>query len=371
MKTARVGRQLGEYQFVELGGAGGFSVVWKARRISDDQLVALKLPRVAAFTEHLRQEANLMQQVDDPQVLNLLAANLDHDPPHLVMPWIEGSNLPLPQEVPPPREQVVALERMLELVRVVARLHDQGLVHGDLKPGNVRVDGEGKIWLLDFGLARLQVQTKQERSLALSLVSVDGQSIAGTLDFMAPELLSGQQPTPASDVYSLGVILHRLLVGTPPAFGVSPSSLNPYLPPGCDLFIGHLLQQALEQRLCSAAELIEPLEYFVAEERRWGMIRNGHERRRKAIVQRARIRRLLRGLFWLSLPLIGALLALYYWRSLTLLGGLFRLLVVVVMTPLVLLGVPRINIWIIRGVEERRQRRLEARRRRRWLARGG
>lgn len=373
MKTARIGRRLGDYQLVEQAGAGGFSVVWRARHVETDEPVAIKISRVPAFTEHLRREADLLEQVSDPQVVSLLAVNLDHEPPHLVMPWLEGADLELPSEPPEPRQILPALERTLDLVRIVGRLHEKDLVHGDLKPGNVRVDPEGQCRLLDLGLARIQVMTRQQRSLALSLVSVDGHSIAGTLDFMAPELLGGQPPTPSSDIYSIGVILHHLLTGRPPAFGINAMSLNPYLPQGIDEFLRQLLHRDPEQRGRVAAELVEPLEHYVRVERACLAERgNGHERRRKRLLRAERTRRLARALGQVVLPLLMVPLVAYWGWFTTQDGELPPWWVVLL--PVVLygafLGVQQVNVWIVDMIEARRQERLDARRRAAWGKRG-
>ncbi len=373
MKSARIGRILGDYELLEGAGAGGFSVVWKAKHVETGALVALKIPRVPAFTEHLRQEAGLLLEAADEQVVPLLAVDLDHDPPYLVMPWLDGCNLPLPEDVPEPKQILPGLVRMLELAEIVARLHQRQIVHGDLKPGNVRLDEQQKIWLLDLGLARIQVQTKQQRSLALSLVSVDGHSISGTLDFMAPELLGGGEPTTASDIYSLGVILHKLLAGRPPAFGISPMTLNPYLPPGMGAFLERMLHRSATERFAEAGELVEPLTDFVWQERICSKRKDGHEKRRRAMAGRAQLRRGAGLLLQLSLPLMLISVGARYLWPLMASGEVkpWWLLGVPLGLMLVFHGAQRINLWIVGRIEQQRQRRLDARRRKRWTGAHG
>src|SRR5262249_51000155 len=144
-------------------------------------------------------------------------------------------------KAPDPREIVTALRRFRKVAAVVARLHEAGIVHGDLKPGNLRFDPPGNCHVLDLGLARHQVTVRQASTLRASIVSVTGEKIAGTLEFMAPEVMSGARPEQAADVYALGVLLHSMLCGRPPAFGVSPGELNPFLPPGMTDFLRQML----------------------------------------------------------------------------------------------------------------------------------
>src|SRR5438128_2108945 len=109
---------LGDYELLEKAGAGGFSVVWKARRPEDGALRAVKVPLVEGFVEHLRREANLARRFEHPQVVPILEVHLDADPPHLVMPWVEGRPLALPESAPSPPGIVEAFEEVLGLAVV-------------------------------------------------------------------------------------------------------------------------------------------------------------------------------------------------------------------------------------------------------------
>src|SRR5437660_1704375 len=102
MDLAR-GMFVGDYELLERAGAGGFSIVWKAKRPDDPALYAIKIPLVESFVEHLRREADLAGRLRHPRVVEILRVELAHDPPHLVMPWIDGRTLALPESAPPPR----------------------------------------------------------------------------------------------------------------------------------------------------------------------------------------------------------------------------------------------------------------------------
>jgi hypothetical protein len=232
-----------------------------------------------------------------------------------------------------------------------------------VKPGNVLVDQAGAVHLLDLGLARLQVATRLERSLAQSLVSVDGKSIAGTLDYMAPELFDGKTPGIPSDVYSLGVLLHGLLTGRPPAFGVAPGSLNPYLPPGTEDLLRRMLHHDPASRAPDARAVLGEIDHLIAAERRCLAKKNGHERRRVFMTRMATLRRGLRALVTSAavITLCGA--ALYLAVSMLDSGRTPQALQVVAaitgmfgfmffMCVPALLAITSINAWILRVPEK-------------------
>lgn len=287
------GQEFAGYRLLDQVGAGGFSLVWRAERVETGTVVALKFPRSPEFIAHLRREAVIATRFQDPRVVGILEVRLEHDPPFLAMPYVGGANLEVPAAAPEPKAIEAALVRFRQVAEVVDRLHQNGVVHGDLKPGNLRFDEQGVCRVLDLGLARFQVRARQASTLRASVVSVTGEKIAGTLEYMAPELMSGGTPGAASDVYALGVLLHQMLCGRPPAFGVSPLELNPYLPPGMTDFLRLALRPDPARRLPTAGAMLPALDAFIKAERRCGARRNGHERR---LVFQRRMRTLARGL---------------------------------------------------------------------------
>ncbi len=142
MEDLELGQRIDEYTLIEPVGAGGFSVVWRARNEATGGQVALKFPLVEEFLSHLRQQANLSGLIEDPCVVPITHSRLTSSPPYLVMPWVDGTPLVLSSE-PPGLEQmagvVEGLERLAEVGRIMARLHDRGIIHGDLKPGNMAI----------------------------------------------------------------------------------------------------------------------------------------------------------------------------------------------------------------------------------------
>ncbi len=345
-----VGQVVGSYRLLEQIGAGGFSLVWRAEHVTTGEIVAIKLPRVPDFIAHLRREALIGTHFRDPQVIGIIELRLDHDPPFLVTPFVPGSDLQLPDVAPPPEDMVTELRRFRRIAEVVACLHDADIVHGDLKPGNIRFDPAGACFLLDLGLARHHVSVRQSSTLRASIASVTGEKIAGTLEFMAPEVMSGKRPARTADVYALGVILHTQLCGRPPAFGVSPAELNPFLPPGMTDFLRQALHPDPERRLPSAGALLPAVDEFIRAEERCLRRRNGHARRR---VFHGRMRTLARGIRVLGCTAVLILLLCFGLPSLepALPKGGVAMAVVVSAIPLgflaFLLGVTTMNAWIL------------------------
>lgn len=293
-----LGREIGGYRVEEFVGAGGFSIVFRATRLATGERVALKLPRAEAFVEHLRREAMVSSRFDDAQVVEVREVRLDHDPPFLVMEFIEGADLAIPDGPVAPAEIARAFETFREVAAVVARMHEARVAHGDLKPGNLRMDASGRCHVLDLGVARQQVAARQVSTLRASIRSVTGEKIAGTLEYMAPEVVAGERPGTPADVYALGVLLHFMLCGRPPAFGVSPSELNPYLPPGFETFLRGMLHHDPLVRIQHAGALLPAIEGFIEGEKRCLARPDGHARRRVAMERMRTLARGARGLFW-------------------------------------------------------------------------
>ncbi len=310
------GQRIGDYEIVEFVGAGGFSLVFRARHGVTGAEVALKLPRNTEFLAHLKREALMAARLEDPRVVGITEVRLDHDPPYVVMPFVAGTPIVIPPEAVEPAGIVTAFVQLREIAAVVGSLHAAGIVHGDLKPGNLRRDLDGRVHVLDLGMARHQVAARQLTSLRASVVSVTGERIGGTLEYMAPEVLAGSPPGKGADVYALGVLLHQLLCGRAPAFGVSPAELNPFLPPGTAEFLRRMLERDPARRIGDARELDEDLREFIATELRCLAGSHGHVRR---LVFRTRMNVLLRGLRALSVAVlfIGGVAALSaYWPEL-------------------------------------------------------
>ena len=280
-----VGRTFGRWWLVERIGEGGVGLVYLAQNEVTGDIAALKFMREEYRTHrvvvaHFWEECRVVVGLRHPNILHGITFRAGPEGPFLCAKFIDGQTLAELISESGPVDPPTALQVMDQRFEALDHLHGRRIAHLDVKPDNVMVDRDGRVRVLDLGLARLQVESNLERSLAASLVSVDGRSIAGTLDYMAPELFEGKAPPPASDLYGLGVLLHHLLTGRPPAFGVSPVELQPYLTPGLPELLYALLAQDPARRLQSANTVAEILRAMATAERRCLARRNGHERRR-------------------------------------------------------------------------------------------
>jgi serine/threonine protein kinase len=206
----------GRYKVEELVGHGGMSSVYKARDALLERHVALKILHEQYstdedFVERFKREARSVAQLQHPNIVTVIDRGEENGRQFIVFEYIEGENL---------KEHVVrqgrldvreALEIADEVARGLAFAHGQGLIHRDVKPQNVLLNGDGRAKVTDFGIART--------------LDVDGMTqtgtVLGTSNYIAPEQASGQPVDAHSDVYALGAVLYELLAGEVPFPGES------------------------------------------------------------------------------------------------------------------------------------------------------
>ncbi|MBI4911593.1 MAG: protein kinase [Acidobacteria bacterium] len=263
--AAAPGKQLGFYRLVERIGIGGMGELWKAVDTRLDREVAIKvLPQAyAADEERLRRfekEARAVGSLNHPNILTLYELATCDGVPFLVMELLEGWTLRerLPVGGMPQRR---VLEIGLQIARGLTAAHEKGVVHRDLKPENIWITRDGRVKILDFGLAKLKLpgagvpgtgsgeNPTQERAKDQTLTRAG--MVIGTVAYMSPEQASGDELDGRSDLFSLGVVLWELLTGRRPFQGVSNSAtlkaiLNddpPELPP--ELKVQPMLERVL------------------------------------------------------------------------------------------------------------------------------
>ncbi len=211
----------GRYELTALVGQGGMGQVWTARDLLLGREVAVKLLRAAApggtHTDELRRrferESRVTARVDHPGLVTVHDAGTDTDELYLVMQYVRGTDLAdhLAENDPYPWPWAVAVAA--QLCAVLAAVHEAGVVHRDLKPRNLMLRHDGTLVVLDLGVAAvLGADTTR--------VTATGSPV-GSPAYMSPEQAMGSPVGPASDLYSLGAVLHELLSGTVPFEGSS------------------------------------------------------------------------------------------------------------------------------------------------------
>ncbi|MGA3318297.1 MAG: protein kinase [Candidatus Korobacteraceae bacterium] len=209
-----VGIALGHYRIVEKIGAGGMGEVYRAHDEHLARDVAIKvLPPGTLIDEsarkHFHKEALILSQLNHPNIATIYDFDTQQGVDFLVMEYIPGITLSEKVAAGPLAEKEV-LRLGVQLAEGLAAAHEQGVIHRDLKPGNVRVTADGRVKILDFGLAKLVGPfsgTESTQSLG------ESQAVAGTLPYMAPEQLRGQACDARTDIYSAGAVLYEMVTG--------------------------------------------------------------------------------------------------------------------------------------------------------------
>lgn len=221
-----IGRQLLHYKILQRLGSGGMGDVYAAEDLKLGRIVALKmLPKNRAIdAERFHHEARLLAALSHPNIVTLFAIEEDEGRRFLVMERVEGASLD--RHIP---EQGMDVGRLLDLAipltEATAAAHEKGIVHRDLKPGNIMVDAENRLKILDFGLAQpITEATEPDDEITvttreISNASQGGSKVSGTVPYMAPEALKGYTGDHRLDIFSLGVILYQMAAGHRPFVG--------------------------------------------------------------------------------------------------------------------------------------------------------
>ncbi len=271
--SSLIGRELSHYRIVEKIGEGGMGEVFLAHDSHLGHGVALKvLP--SGIDEHSRQlfrkEAHALSRLNHPNIVTVLDFDTQEDVDFLVMEYVPGEALDEKvREGPLGEKEVVQIG--IQLAEGLAAAHKQGVVHRDLKPGNLRLTEDERLKILDFGLARSTLSFSPQASTA----SIDGPGdCSGTLPYMASEQVLGRAADARTDIYSAGAVLFELCTGRPPfeqklftgmvddilhRRPIPPSRLRSGVSPQFDAVILKCMEKDPERRYASATELLEAL----------------------------------------------------------------------------------------------------------------
>ena len=270
--------ELGDYELLEELGRGGQGVVFRARQKSLNRIVALKVISLGqwaseAHVKRFRREAEAAASLDHPYIVPIHEVGERDGSCYFSMQFIEGGQL---DEVVKRKPMSVrcAAELIAKVARTVHYAHEHGILHRDIKPGNILLDQNGEPHLTDFGLARLlETESTVTRTL----------EVLGTPSYMAPEQAAGNnaQLTPATDVHGLGAVLYELLTGRPPLAGETtyqtirllldiepraPHQLNPKIGRELSTICLKCLEKDPKRRYCSALALAEDLDHWLRHE---------------------------------------------------------------------------------------------------------
>lgn len=266
-----VGSELGHYRIAEKIGTGGMGEVYRARDAHLARDVAIKVLAPGTLTDesarkHFRKEALILSQLNHPNVATIHDFDTQQGVDFLVMEYIPGITLSEKVAAGPLSEREIA-GLGGQLAEGLAAAHERGIIHRDLKPGNLRLTPDGRLKILDFGLAEL-VQPVVADAKTQSQSEIH--ALAGTLPYMAPEQLKGEGADARSDLWAAGVALYEMATGRHPFEGKTstavadqilhvpppvPQTFQPRLSPRLTDIILKCLEKDAENRYQSAKEL--------------------------------------------------------------------------------------------------------------------
>jgi serine/threonine protein kinase len=205
-----IGTRIGEYEIVELLGVGGMGRVYRATG-ADGSEVAIKLvkqdyARDETFRRRFFREARIAQSVKHPNVVPVLATGEENGLPYMAQRFVDGLSLEQKLKRDGPLDLGTATRICADVAAGLEGLWAAGMVHRDVKPGNIMLDRGGRAYITDFGLAK---------DTQGSVLTLPGQAL-GSMDYMAPEQIRGEEVSAASDIYALGCVMYESLCGRTP-----------------------------------------------------------------------------------------------------------------------------------------------------------
>ncbi len=252
--AAEVAKRLPQFEILEMLGRGGMGVVYKARQLNLDRVVALKiLPPVDAmsadFIERFRREARSLGKLSHPNIVAVHDFGESNGLYYFAMEFVDGVNL----------REMIRTQRMTpaEALAVVPKIcdalqfaHEEGVVHRDIKPENILIDKRGRVKIADFGLAKLLRRDQADHTLTMTGMTL------GTPRYMAPEQLDKPETVDhRADIYSLGVVFYEMLTGEVPMGRFAPPSEKVQVDVKLDEIVLRSLERDVERRYQHASEI--------------------------------------------------------------------------------------------------------------------
>jgi len=270
------GTKLGPYEIVSLLGAGGMGEVYRARdsRLRRDVAIKILPQALSADADRMRrfeQEALATAALNHPNILAVFDIGTSDGSPYVVSELLEGETLRerLRSGTVPQRK---ALDYAMQMANGLAAAHEKGIIHRDLKPDNLFITKDGRLKILDFGLAKLtQAEPGSDSSLATAThQGTEAGLVMGTAGYMSPEQVRGQALDARSDIFSFGAILYEMLSGKRAFHGNTPadtmssilkeepadlSETNRNISPALERIVHHCLEKSPESRFHSASDI--------------------------------------------------------------------------------------------------------------------
>lgn len=266
--TLSTGDRIGQYEIVEQIGSGGMATVYKAYHARLDRHVAIKIMHQtfmqdADFHARFEREARIVANLDHPHIVSVYDYDDHEGQPYLVMKFIEGETLKsMLRAGAIPLDKIQSM--LTKLASALTHAHTLGILHRDIKPSNIMIDPREEPYLTDFGLARIVQMGESTMSADMML---------GTPQYISPEQAQGLPDlTPATDVYSLGIILYELVTGQVPFIGENtyaivhkqiyaapppPAEVNPEIPPEVEAVLLRALAKSPDQRFETPTVMLE------------------------------------------------------------------------------------------------------------------
>ncbi len=270
-----LGETWGDFQFIRLLGRGGMGAVYLGKQLSLDREVAIKvLPKHLSENEQFRDrfqlEAKAVAKMSSPHVVQVYAAGIHLGHYYFAMEYVEGEDLSRRIRTGQKLGFRQSLDLVVQAAKGLAAAGENGIVHRDIKPGNMMIDRKGSLKIMDFGLVRL---ASAAQSLTMS------GTVMGTVSYFSPEQGRGEPCDQRTDLYALGVVFYELLTGRLPFTGENatsviyqhihtppkqPRELDPAIPEDYQAVVLKCMQKRADDRYTTAQELLGDLERLVA-----------------------------------------------------------------------------------------------------------